>query len=352
MKKSLKILSMFCIVSIVFCGIYNVYGDALSDYQKQFEEIKKEQQANKEKLNGLDKEIAQDLYDMTNLDSKITDFSTKLTTLQKKVVDVNSKLEEQEKALQNSAQTYNSAEELYTTRLKIIYENGIPSMIDVFLSSQNISDFFSKMNVLNSILEYDKSLVDNMKNQKEYIDNIKNNIELQKAQLDLLTYDTEKSTKALEDARVAKENKMNDMKSSKETLKAKAIALQKQEAESARKIQEEAAKLENNGNSFNGQFTWPVPGFNVITTRFNVAYDPWDTGYTTVHTGCDIAGSGIASKKIIAMESGTVTIARWYGGYGNCVMIDHGVNTTDEKRYKSLYGHANSLNVTLGQKVK
>lgn len=346
-----KISGIFAMLMVMIIAASSVHADALSDYQKEFEEIKKQQQENAQKLTGIDKEIAQDLYDMTNLDGKITTFSTKLNELQKKVDDINSKLEEQEKALQNSAQSYNSAEEMYLTRLRVIYENGVPTMIDMFLSSQNIIDFFSKMNVLNSILEYDKKLVDNMKNQKEYVDNIKNDIELQKAQLDQLKYDTEKSTKSLEDARLAKEQKMNDMKSSKATLKAKAEALAKQEVESQRKIQAEIDKMQDTGGSFNGQFAWPTPGFNVITTKFNTGYDPWGTGNVTIHTGCDIAGSGIFNKKIVAMESGTVTLAKWYGGYGNCVIIDHGTNTSDGNKYKSLYGHASSLNVVLGQKV-
>ncbi|MDF2866171.1 MAG: metalloendopeptidase [Clostridia bacterium] len=346
-----KISSILLILVIILSLNKFVYADALSDYQKQLEAIKAEQKANAQKLTGLDQEIAQDLYDMMDLDSKIVTFSTKLSELQAKVDEVNSKLTKQEDALQNSAQLYNSAEEVYTTRLRVIYENGIPSMLDIFLSSQNISDFFSKMNVLTSILEYDKSLVNNMQNQKEYIDYIKSDIELQKVQLEQLKYDTEKSTKSLEDAKSAKENKMNQMKSSQATLKAKAAALAKQEVEASKKIQAEIEKMQDIGGSFSGQFAWPTPGFNIITTRYNTSYDPWNTGNSTIHTGCDIAGTNIYGTKIIAMESGTITLAQYYGGYGNCVIIDHGTSAIDGNKYKSLYGHAERLNVVVGQKV-
>jgi len=328
-----------------------VYADVLSDYQKQLNAIKAEQQANAQRLTGLDQEIAQDLYDMMDLDSKIVTFSIKLGDLQAKVDEVNSKLDEQVNALQNSAQSFNSAEDIYITRLRVIYENGIPSMLDIFFSSQNISDFFSKMNVLTSILQYDKSLVNNMKNQKEYIDYIKNNIEVQKVQLEQLKYDTEKSSKSLEEAKNAKENKMNEMKSSQATLKAKAAALTKQEQDASKKIQEEIEKMQDMGGSFSGQFAWPTPGFNIITTKFNTSYDPWGSGTSTVHTGVDISGSNIYGTRIVAMESGTITLAKYYGGYGNCVIIDHGTSKADGNKYKSLYGHSERLNVVLGQKV-
>ncbi|MDD2376094.1 MAG: peptidoglycan DD-metalloendopeptidase family protein [Clostridia bacterium] len=346
-----KISSILIILGILLTMNKVVYADTLSDYQKQLEAIKLEQQATTKKLTGLDQEIAQDLYDMMDLDSKMVTFSSKLGDLQKRVDEVNSKLTEQEKALQNSAQSYNSAEEVYITRLRVIYENGIPSMLDIFLSSESISDFFSKINVLTSILQYDKSLVNNMQTQKEYIDYIKNNIEIQKVQLEQLKYDTEKSSNALENAKTAKENKMNEMKSSQTTLKAKAQALAKQETEASKKIQSEIEKMLDSGGSFSGQFAWPVPGYVIITAKYNISYDPFDLGIYTTHTGVDIAGSGISGSKITAMESGTVTLAKYYGGYGNCVIIDYGTSTADGNKYKSLYGHAERLNVVEGQKV-
>jgi murein DD-endopeptidase MepM/ murein hydrolase activator NlpD len=346
-----KISSILLILILLIAMNKAVYADALSDYQKQLETIKAEQKANAQKLTGIDQEIAQDLYDMMDLDGKILTFSTKLGDLQTRVDDVNVKLSEQEQALQNSAQSYNSAEEIYITRLRVIYENGIPSMLDIFLASESISDFFSKMNVLSSILQYDKSLVNNMQSQKEYIDYIKNNIEIQKIQLEQLRYDTEKSSVSLEDAKAAKESKMNEMKSSQATLKAKAAALAKQETEASKKIQAEIEKMIDIGGSFSGQFAWPTPGFTIITTRYNTSYDPWGSGNSTIHTGCDIAGTNISGSKIIAMESGTIALAQYYGGYGNCVIIDHGTSAIDGNKYKSLYGHAERLNVVVGQKV-
>ena len=46
-----------------------------------------------------------------------------------------------------------------------------------------------------------------------------------------------------------------------------------------------------------------------------------------------------------ATESGTVCCAGVKGGYGNCVMIDHG------NGYYSLYGHLSSIAVSLNQTV-
>lgn len=49
---------------------------------------------------------------------------------------------------------------------------------------------------------------------------------------------------------------------------------------------------------------------------------------------------------IYASDTGVVTRASWYGGYGNCIEIKH------ENGYSTLYGHNSAILVSVGQKVE
>ena len=101
-----------------------------------------------------------------------------------------------------------------------------------------------------------------------------------------------------------------------------------------------------------GNFAWPVPGYNIITTTFGFVYYLVNPNGSP-HTGCDIAGANIFGKPIVAAEAGTVIGAGDNaGGYGNYVMIDHGKCTDDNNNYISLYGHASALAVEAGQHVE
>lgn len=349
--KALAIIMIMFVITPLFTN--EITAAKLDEYEQELERIKQEQKENASKLTGVEKQIAQYTYDIADLDSKMSQYSKELASLEAKVSEVNEKLEKQEKALQDSAQLYNTAEDMYTTRLRAIYENGIPSIWEILLSSKGIADFFSRMNVYNSILEYDRSLVGNIKNQKEYIDYIKKDIEVQKLQLDQLKYDVEKSTQALNDTLQAKQNKVAELNSSKENLQAISEDLTKKRLEAKKKVDEEAQRIanESGSNVFVGDFAWPVPNYYVITTEFGEIYNLVDPA-GSAHTGADIAGSGINGKPIKAMADGTVRTAS-YGsyGYGNYVIIDHGTNTTNGNTYVSLYGHASSLAVSKGQKV-
>lgn len=95
-----------------------------------------------------------------------------------------------------------------------------------------------------------------------------------------------------------------------------------------------------------GVFLWPVPSSHYITSyagyRVHPVYKVWK-----YHSGMDIAASYGAD--IICMGDGKVILSQaspWYGGYGQCIMIDHGGGVV------SLYGHCSQLLVSTGQTVK
>jgi murein DD-endopeptidase MepM/ murein hydrolase activator NlpD len=80
---------------------------------------------------------------------------------------------------------------------------------------------------------------------------------------------------------------------------------------------------------------WPVDG--PISSPFGYRWG-------ALHAGIDIdSGAGVA---IQAAKSGTVIMAGWNGGYGNCTIIDHGGGFT------TLYGHQSQILVSEGQVVK
>ncbi|MBI3273398.1 MAG: M23 family metallopeptidase [Planctomycetes bacterium] len=86
---------------------------------------------------------------------------------------------------------------------------------------------------------------------------------------------------------------------------------------------------------FAHEFIYPVSG--TITSTY---YSSRPYGN---HGALDIAGNN--GKAIGAARAGTVVLAAWNGGYGKCVIVDHGSG------YRTLYGHMSSIAVHSGQHV-
>lgn len=88
-----------------------------------------------------------------------------------------------------------------------------------------------------------------------------------------------------------------------------------------------------------GQFLWPVGG----SDGGQISEMMYGYGGYSGHSGIDI--SAPYGTPIYAAESGTVILASWYYGYGNCVMIQHANGMV------TVYGHASYLHVYVGQQV-
>lgn len=90
-------------------------------------------------------------------------------------------------------------------------------------------------------------------------------------------------------------------------------------------------------SSGNTIYQWPLAG-GYISSHFGET-----SGRSKPHYALDIAAPN--GTTIFAAESGTVVMARWYYGYGNCTQIRH------SDGYITLYGHQSKILVTEGQKV-
>lgn len=78
-----------------------------------------------------------------------------------------------------------------------------------------------------------------------------------------------------------------------------------------------------------GILMWPMTDYRV-TQEYGPA--SW-TSYYSFHSGIDLASFDGYGAPIFAAATGEVVIQQYYGGYGNCIIIDHGGGLV------TLYGH-------------
>lgn len=109
----------------------------------------------------------------------------------------------------------------------------------------------------------------------------------------------------------------------------------KQSSESLKSLHETVSYLK-------GRFAvtpsiWPIYGR--IVSGFGYRYFPW----RGMHTGIDI--TALYGNPVRVTASGVVSFAGWKGGFGKCIIVDHGYGV------QTLYGHNSKLLVSAGQHV-
>jgi murein DD-endopeptidase MepM/ murein hydrolase activator NlpD len=86
---------------------------------------------------------------------------------------------------------------------------------------------------------------------------------------------------------------------------------------------------------------WPVNGR--LMGGFGERSDPF-SGEGAMHTGVDI--SAPRGTPVHAAADGIILHAGWNGGYGRCVIVDHGNN------YQTWYAHLSRMDVIEGEEIR
>ncbi len=254
--------------------------------------------------------------------------------------------------------------ERYRVRVRAMEENGNYGFLALVLKSSNLGELLTVMDDIGEIMQSDKELEDQYIAARENTEQVKADYEATKtdieAKQEVLRQEQEELEKDIEEATELIRSLEEDL----ENRQAEYDAIMAAEDEANSQIASLVAELEaqrqaaaaaaaaaagNGGGgssggsvSGTGSFIWPVPSCTYITSRFGLRVHPI-TGVTKSHTGLDIGAASGAT--ILAADGGTVTKAAVYGGYGNCVIIDHG------NGYVTLYGHMSSIAVYEGQTV-
>ncbi|MBQ7529301.1 peptidoglycan DD-metalloendopeptidase family protein [bacterium] len=235
-------------------------------------------------------------------------------------------------------------------RLREIYMHGDVGYLVVLLGSQSFTDFIDQTRFLSLIIQNDRNLLNKVKALKDELENKKLQEEetireiesLKKRQLEKI-----ENLKKIESKRT---QLLADVRSQRDSLNAQVSELENSTFSLEKRIQNEI----NSHRTYmrpsspqatrrvwgTGRFITPAPG--PITSPFGYRVHPI-FGTLRFHTGVDIGAPYGCS--ILAADSGTVIDSGWMGGYGNCLIVDHGGG------YSTLYAHCSQLYVGYGQGV-
>lgn len=262
---------------------------------------------------------------------------------------------EKEAELEEAIRLETEQLERYRTRVRAMEENGGYNIIALIAQSTNFADLLTAIDDVGEIMESDKELEDEYIAARENTEAVKADYESTRTELgaiqDQLRAEQEELENDIEEAIQVILNLESDL----ENRQAEYDAIMAAEDAANATIDKMVAELEaaraaaaaaagSSGGSANasGSFLWPVASYVYVSSRFGLRIHPI-TGEQKTHTGMDIASN--QGTAVYASDGGSVTLAGWNGGYGNCIMIDHG------NGYVTLYGHLSSISVSVGQTV-
>ena len=267
----------------------------------------------------------------------------------------------------------------YRTRVRAMEENGGYNVLDLVLNTTNLGELLTNLSDINDIMTADRELEEALIAARVRHEQLKAEYEATKQSLEEKTRQlnseveelerqseeaaqliidfesridlTEEEVAALAAEEQQTQNELNDLFNQLEAQRAAEEAARRAAAAAAGTLNPSGGSstggVEGSDSSTpavvgSGSFGWPCPSCTYVTSRMGNRFHPIFSEWR-YHSGMDIGASYGAS--VVASDSGTVCYCGEKGGYGNCVMIDHG------NGYYTLYGHLSGYAVSYEQTV-
>ena len=398
-----KFVSGLLTVSLTLAFVGVADAASVSQLQKQSSAFKNQISSVQSQINSTKQQKASTQSEIQELDRQLASVQAEITQLNTKIQETTANLNKSQQELKEAIATREAHYNTLKKRIRVMYEYGNSGYLEALLSSDNFSDFITRLEYTNKLVEYDNKVLKDYTHSEEAIATNVKTIAKDKKQIEDMKAEQAKKQQILDNNIARKNQIVKQLDSNQSTYEAQIADLQQQDANVQALIQKaeaeakareaaaakakadaaakakaaQAAKAKSSSSSStksstksrsssyntgssntsggsssatvyssNGKhYQYPIPAYNGYKPNSGYGYRSSPiAGGTEFHTGVDLKAT--LNTDVIAAESGTVIYAGWRGGYGKCVIIDHGGG------YSTLYAHNNVLKVSVGQSVQ
>ncbi|MEY9979936.1 murein hydrolase activator EnvC [Lysinibacillus sp. RC79] len=390
-KNSLKTLAAASAL-FLFIQTPSAYATSLSDLKDEKKQIESKKNGLNSSINNKTNAIStnenkqQKLLDqIQTLNAEIDKTNSNIKNVKADIKSTNAEIKSLEDGIAELLKKIEERDILLEDRARAIQAGGSVSYLDVLLSSNSFVDFIDRFSAVNALLEADRQIIQDQKEDKQKLEEQKQVLESKRQKLEDKKAELDRLKSSLDGQKAEKNKLIDQLEKEQEKLKSEKVLLEKEysealevSAELQQKIIDEqnrlaeiarqqeakrkaaaaaaAAKASNSSNSGGGSGsgsstvdapqsngTWIKPTNGRLTSPYgwrNIGAGP------EFHYGVDLANS--TGTPIWAAADGVVAYAAPLSTYGNVVIITHSI---DGQIYTTVYAHLNSFNVSVGSEV-
>lgn len=319
---------------------------SVDELKKQMAETAEQKKQTAAEINQKEAEKDTVVQQRNALDQQISGVLEDIEAVEETIQQKDDEIELKNDKIGELQDTIDQNKDKLKTRMRIMYEYGSVSYLELILEAKGLSDLFTRIGAVRDIVSHDQELINTYVNTRKEIEDARAVIEKEKGEQeqvkDILS-DKKSELKGLQEEK-------NDIIAA---LNDDIAALEKQEKQAEKdydSLQAElnaelakSAKASNVTYSGNGKFLWPAAAGGRVSSQFNPARKHPILGYVRPHNGTDIAVP--MGSNVLAGEAGKVVTAGWNNSYGYYITINHGGG------YVTLYAHNSKLLVKAGDTV-
>ncbi len=288
-------------------------------------------------LNDIDLTLDRARKNASSLKTELADFDKEI----KKTTNTSKELQKRIK----------TSEEYASKRLVALYKLNWLGKIYVLASAQSMYELFHRKKVLEQVLAYDENIWQNLLDNKEKLEQLLIELNAKKKEKLAVETDLKKQINIMSRERQKRSQLLDDIRK-KRSLKLAALESLKQ---AAADLDHTVISLKSGADLTEPQKNISLKSFSTLKGLLNMPvkgkiisfFGPYRNkkfNVTNFQSGIEIKAD--RGEPIRAVYDGRILYARWFKGYGNMIIIDHGNN------YYTIYAHAQELFASQGDTVE
>ena len=326
-KKITLLLSL--VMALVF--LLPASAEDATEEKNKLQQVNRQIQQQRLEIYNRDQQAKTVTGEISGLEKNVTQLEQEISRLTSEISLLAEQVEGSEKEIKIKTEELDLKAELLGERLCFVYENGDANYLAVLFDATNMRDFLTRADMINSIIDNDKEMIDEVIQERTEIELQKALLEEQKQNIELNKAKQQIKKEELDATIATKEQNLEVIKQDKARYEQ---ALNELEAESYQLEQIIRSIQGGSGSGLgSGQFVYPTDS-RTITSPYGMRFHPI-LKQNKLHTGTDFA-AGMGAN-MYASDGGTVIFAGWMNAYGQTVIIDHG------NGYSTLYAHQSSI---------
>ena len=342
LRKILIIISILILCTTLSTG--SIATD-ISDLDKQKKEVSEELNKKNKQLEYVNKELTTALLEIQKLDDEILQYETDLNKYETQLSKLQTSIDEAIEKIDLVQEDYQTREEILRERLVEMYKAGDVTYLEVLLSSKSLTEFISSYFLMRQLVEYDNKLIEQVEREKNDLEYTKAKLEKEQKEVKTIKAKKEQTTIILNNKKTLQKAHVNKLSEEEKKLQKEIIEYKKEVYRIQSLISQVSGEPNLQIQYTGGDMIWPVAKEGTAITSYYEQREHPITGIIHYHSGIDI-GNAYFGTPVVAALDGYVSYAGWLGGYGNCVIINHGNGVS------TLYGHGQAILTTLHKEVK
>ena len=342
LRKILIIISILILCTTLSTG--SIATD-ISDLDKQKKEVSEELNKKNKQLEYVNEELTTALLEIQKLDDEILQYETDLNKYETQLSKLQTSIDEAIEKIDLVQEDYQTREEILRERLVEMYKAGDVTYLEVLLSSKSLTEFISSYFLMRQLVEYDNKLIEQVEREKNDLEYTKAKLEKEQKEVKTIKAKKEQTTIILNNKKTLQKAHVNKLSEEEKKLQKEIIEYKKEVYRIQSLISQVSGEPNLQIQYTGGDMIWPVAKEGTAITSYYEQREHPITGIIHYHSGIDI-GNAYFGTPVVAALDGYVSYAGWLGGYGNCVIINHG------NGFSTLYGHGQAILTTLHKEVK